>query len=548
MRMARIKDCSSNQNDIISPSKIKESKNEEQVIHHLKESSTEEIVESSKSKIDLLHYKKALDAWKEYKSLPRASLIPLSPPIETFQPNTTNLKNKICISNPGFRVSSTFEKHSKQNDIKLHETEVREESTLDLEKHSKHKTESLQITPTIVATKSNDIHKIMTKYNHTQNNDSLKHENNSSSSIVVSEFRFGTNSNLTGKASIEPSSFFGSTKILTITSAPPKKIMQNNTLKNQTTGNPFGAPIFQDKSDLYSAENIISSTASGHHQLNSFESNNTQSLFRNSASLKLPNRKEKTSLTTGYKSQDKKSSEPSSYRDKLVTFYKKYNPAKISSIDSTLETYKGREDILFQKLNKKYGLSSQYPLPDGSGPICYLDISVGQAMCGRIQIKLYKDKVPLAAENFRALCTGELGSSRTGNRLHFKKCTFHRIVPQFVLQAGDYTKHNGTGGESIYTGKPEGDMWGNFKDEKPFLQHSKRGLLSMANNGPNRNGSQFFITLKRLPHLDGKHVVFGEVISGMEVIDRIESEVETDKSNKPLSHCAVIIEDCGECQ
>ncbi|CAJ1363706.1 unnamed protein product [Effrenium voratum] len=125
---------------------------------------------------------------------------------------------------------------------------------------------------------------------------------------------------------------------------------------------------------------------------------------------------------------------------------------------------------------------------------------------GKVVFELYAHVVPKTAENFRALCTGEMGKGKHGKRLNFLGCVFHRIIPGFMCQGGDFTKGDGTGGESIYGAK--------FKDENFQMRHTEKGLLSMANSGPNTNGSQFFITVKATPHLDGKHVVFGKVISG----------------------------------
>ena len=148
-------------------------------------------------------------------------------------------------------------------------------------------------------------------------------------------------------------------------------------------------------------------------------------------------------------------------------------------------------------------------------PKVFFDIDIGGTNAGRIVMELRSDVVPKTAENFRCLCTGEKGVGRSGKKLHFKGSTFHRVIPGFMLQGGDFTKGNGTGGESIYGAK--------FRDENFKLKHKKAYTLSMANAGPNSNGSQFFITTAKTAWLDGKHVVFGVVVDGEEVVRAVEA-------------------------
>lgn len=181
--------------------------------------------------------------------------------------------------------------------------------------------------------------------------------------------------------------------------------------------------------------------------------------------------------------------------------------------------------------------------PKPGNPIVYLDIdspsvptSSTRKGANRIVLELYADSVPKTAENFRALATGEKGRSADGEHaLHFKGSTFHRVIPQFMIQGGDFTRGDGTGGLSIYGEK--------FEDENLDGKHDRPFLLSMANAGPNTNGSQFFITTVPTAHLDGKHVVFGRVLAGKSVVRRIEGTA-TGEQDRPVH--SVTIADCGE--
>ena len=245
-------------------------------------------------------------------------------------------------------------------------------------------------------------------------------------------------------------------------------------------------------------------------------------------------------------------------RDRLVAFYTAHVPENLPKVEKNLKKYIGREEVLWGLLHRKYKEQFIPFVPPEmlvkkkdisyfgeSNTKVFFDLSVdGRKMKQRVVIQLFDHLVPKTCENFRALCTGEKGIGTKGKPLHYKNSVIHRVIKDFMVQGGDITNGDGTGGECIYVGNPElTNAQGKFIDENFKCCHVRPGMLSMANSGKNSNTSQFFITLSDTPHLDMKHVVFGEVVEGMEAIKSI-GELETAPGNRPLKEVKIV--DSGE--
>ena len=200
-------------------------------------------------------------------------------------------------------------------------------------------------------------------------------------------------------------------------------------------------------------------------------------------------------------------------------FFKKDDPKMIS-----FETYNNLDESKNVELVKPVNYEDINYQP-------YFDISIGDTYIGKIVFQLFDEDVPKTCKNFRYLCsTGILNK----NKPSYQDTVFHRVIKDFMIQGGDITRGDGTGGYSVY-----GEQ---FDDENFNLTHNQPGMLSMANSGPNTNNSQFFITFKKTPWLDNKHVVFGIIISGFDIIKKIES-YETDDKDRPVED--IIIKKCG---
>lgn len=269
----------------------------------------------------------------------------------------------------------------------------------------------------------------------------------------------------------------------------------------------------------------FSNAVSSANEALSIDSNNAKALYRKGTALnELGEYREAVSVL--------KKAKESAPADKNIN-------KELARAVAALKKAKDAEKSLFGGMfasNKSFLYDDKPKLEvwEGEEPFVFFDMKIGDEDAGRIVMKLYAKTVPKTARNFLELAKGA-GTASNGKPKHYKGSMFHRVIKNFMIQGGDFTNGNGTGGESIYGAK--------FEDENFHFKHTRPGLLSMANAGKDTNGSQFFITTVPTPHLDGKHVVFGEVVEGMDIVRKIEG-LETSASDKPLQD--VVIADSGE--
>jgi cyclophilin family peptidyl-prolyl cis-trans isomerase len=233
------------------------------------------------------------------------------------------------------------------------------------------------------------------------------------------------------------------------------------------------------------------------------------------------NQKDKEKQDLEKKEEERKEKESESEIERELQKREELKEIKKKELKKNLILQKRRE-------TRKKQEQEQEKIKKQKEDLVYMDIGINNKHIGRIIIKLFSDVVPKTCNNFRTLCNNN-------KKLSYKRSPFHRIIKDFMIQGGDFTNENGKGGMSIYGSK--------FEDENFDIPHDQPYLLSMANSGPNTNGSQFFITTSETPHLDGKHVVFGIVVEGHEIVDELNN-TETDRSDRPTKNIRIM--DCGK--
>eukprot|EP00826_Nyctotherus_ovalis_P012087 TRINITY_DN13156_c0_g4_i1.p1 TRINITY_DN13156_c0_g4~~TRINITY_DN13156_c0_g4_i1.p1 ORF type:complete len:400 (+),score=51.90 TRINITY_DN13156_c0_g4_i1:48-1202(+) len=225
------------------------------------------------------------------------------------------------------------------------------------------------------------------------------------------------------------------------------------------------------------------------------------------------------------------------FHSHLFAEYSKVQEGKLKALRN--ETAKASEKLAVNRLKSLCllpglltGTSALYR---GGNPVVFFDVAIDGVCKGALVMHLFANIVPKTVENFRHLCNGSFKNS-DGKILHYKGTSINRIVTNFIFQVGDVVSDDGTGSDSIY-GK-------HFDDENFYLSHTSPGILSMANSGPNTNGCQFFVTLKKCTNLDGKYVVFGEIIQGFDLMEEIGSHGSRTSEGKPKAK--IVISNCGQ--
>lgn len=296
-----------------------------------------------------------------------------------------------------------------------------------------------------------------------------------------------------------------------------KKFQKTNLAKKKKIENKKQkrlAETTEKKKRLTSEEDGDDSQSLGSMEISSFKN---EAKSREDKSEKSTGEKSVEKSGGGEKKQQQHQQQPlsSAANVELVSLINDSNAEKLRvALKLCIRTHPDLKKSVHTSLSQSTGPAPSQPLVNVR-PRVFFEITIAQQPAVKITMELFNDIVPRTAENFRQLCTGEKGIGNCGKKLWYKNSPIHRIIPGFMAQGGDITAGNGTGGESIY-GR-------NFKDENFKMKHTGAGILSMANSGPNTNGSQFFICFGKTDWLDGAHVVFGKVIDGLPFLKKLES-------------------------